>query len=53
MGTSDDAPDNDWIDAAEKALLVRLPADYKWFLNHYVGGDICGGRNIQYLLPSV
>lgn len=42
MGTSDDAPDSVWIDAAEKALTVALPADYKWFLNNYGGGDICG-----------
>ena len=52
MGTSDDAPDNDWIDAAEKALLVRLPADYKWFLNNYGGGDICGEEIYSiYCLP--
>ena len=52
MGTSDDAPDNDWIDAAEKALLVSLPADYKWFLNNYGGGDICGEEIYSiYCLP--
>ncbi|AXF77076.1 SMI1/KNR4 family protein [Erwinia tracheiphila] len=52
MGTSDDAPDSDWIDAAEKKLLVNFPADYKWFLNNYGGGDICGEEIYSiYCLP--
>lgn len=52
MGTSDDAPGNDWIDAAEKELLVSFPADYKWFLNNYGGGDICGEEIYSiYCLP--
>lgn len=52
MGTSDDAPGNDWIDAAEKALSVSFPADYKWFLNNYGGGDICGEEIYSiYCLP--
>ena len=42
MGTSEDSPGSDWIDAAEKALSVIFPASYKWFLNNYGGGDICG-----------
>ena len=52
MGTSDDTPGNDWIDAAEKVLLVNFPADYKWFLNNYGGGDICGEEIYSiYCLP--
>lgn len=52
MGTSDDAPGNDWIDAAEKALLVSFPTDYKWFLNNFGGGDICGEEIYSiYCLP--
>lgn len=52
MGTADDAPSNDWINAAEKALLVSFPADYKWFLNNYGGGDICGEEIYSiYCLP--
>lgn len=41
MGTTEDSPGSDWIDAAEKALSVTFPASYKWFLNNYGGGDIC------------
>lgn len=52
MGTADDAPGNDWINAAEKALLVSFAADYKWFLNNYGGGDICGEEIYSiYCLP--
>lgn len=52
MGTADDAPSNYWINAAEKALLVSFPADYKWFLNNYGGGDICGEEIYSiYCLP--
>lgn len=52
MGTADDAPSNDWINAAEKALLVSFPDDYKWFLNNYGGGDICGEEIFSiYCLP--
>lgn len=52
MGTADDAPSNDWINAAEKALLVSFPDDYKWFLNNYGGGDICGEEIYSiYCLP--
>lgn len=52
MGTSDNAPGNDWINAAEKALSVNFPADYKWFLNNYGGGDICGEEIYSiYCLP--
>lgn len=52
LGTSEDSPGSDWIDAAEKALSVTFPASYKWFLNNYGGGDICGEEiyNI-YCLP--
>lgn len=42
FGSSDDAPTAEWIQKAEKALGVRLPDDYKWFLNSYGGGDISG-----------
>ncbi|UNH44164.1 SMI1/KNR4 family protein (plasmid) [Moellerella wisconsensis] len=42
MGTSVDAPGQEWIESAEKALSVNFPDDYKWFLNNYGGGDICG-----------
>lgn len=52
MGTSEDSPGSDWIDAAEKALSVTLPAGYKWFLNNYGGGDICGEEIYSiYCLP--
>ena len=52
MGTADEAPSNDWINAAEKALLVSFPADYKWFLNNYGGGDIYGEEIYSiYCLP--
>lgn len=52
MGTADDAPSNDWINAAEKALLVSFPDDYKWFLKNYGGGDICGEEIYSiYCLP--
>ncbi|AXW98439.2 SMI1/KNR4 family protein [Cronobacter sakazakii] len=52
MGTSDDAPDNSWVEAAEKALSVNLPADYIWFLKNYGGGEICGEEIYSiYCLP--
>ncbi|MGJ7065952.1 SMI1/KNR4 family protein [Morganella morganii] len=52
MGTSVDAPGQEWIDAAEKALSVNFPDDYKWFLNNYGGGDICGEEIYSiYCLP--
>lgn len=52
MGTSEDSPGSDWIDAAEKALSVTFPASYKWFLNNYGGGDICGEEIYSiYCLP--
>ncbi|WP_419790282.1 SMI1/KNR4 family protein, partial [Pseudomonas marginalis] len=35
MGTSVDAPGQEWIESAEKALSVNFPDDYKWFLNNY------------------
>ena len=52
MGTSEDSPGSDWIDAAEIALSVTFPASYKWFLNNYGGGDICGEEIYSiYCLP--
>jgi hypothetical protein len=52
MGTSDDAPGDDWIDAAEKALTVNFPPEYKCFLSNYGGGDICGEEIYSiYCLP--
>lgn len=52
MGTTEDSPGSDWIDAAEKALSVTFPACYKWFLNNYGGGDICGEEIYSiYCLP--
>ena len=52
MGTSEDSPGSDWIDAAEKTLSVTFPASYKWFLNNYGGGDICGEEIYSiYCLP--
>lgn len=42
MGSSEDAPSLEWVDKAEKALKIKLPEDYKWFLNNFGGGDICG-----------
>lgn len=42
MGSAEDAPSTEWIEKAEKALSVQLPDDYKWFLNTFGGGDICG-----------
>lgn len=42
MGTSEDAPGEEWIDAAQKAMSVSLPEEYKWYLNNFGGGDICG-----------
>ncbi|EAC4734695.1 1,3-beta-glucan synthase regulator [Listeria monocytogenes] len=42
LGTSEDAPSTEWVNNAEKALSIKLPSDYKWFLETYGGGDICG-----------
>ncbi|EOU9522271.1 SMI1/KNR4 family protein [Cronobacter turicensis] len=52
MGTSDNAPDNNWVEAAEKALSVKLPSDYIWFLKSYGGGGVCGEEIYSiYCLP--
>ncbi|MDB6375267.1 SMI1/KNR4 family protein [Photorhabdus bodei] len=42
MGSAGDAPSPEWINKTEKALSLTLPDDYKWFLNNFGGGDICG-----------
>ncbi|KLU14849.1 MULTISPECIES: SMI1/KNR4 family protein [Xenorhabdus] len=42
MGSTDDAPSTEWIEKAESALSLVLPNDYKWFLENFGGGDICG-----------
>lgn len=42
FGSSDDSPGLEWIGKAEKELGIVLPDDYKWFLNEYGGGEICG-----------
>ncbi|MBG6242257.1 MAG: SMI1/KNR4 family protein [Candidatus Symbiopectobacterium sp. Dall1.0] len=42
MGTFEDAPGEEWIDAAQKVMSVSLPEEYKWYLNNFGGGDICG-----------
>ena len=42
LGSSDDSPGFEWLGKAEKELGIILPDDYKWFLNEYGGGEICG-----------
>ncbi len=42
FGSSDDSPSLEWLGKAEKELGIVLPDDYKWFLNEYGGGEICG-----------
>lgn len=41
MGTSEYSPEVT-DRCCRKALSVTFPASYKWFLNNYGGGDICG-----------
>lgn len=33
---------DEWIDAAEKRLNIKLPISYKWWLKNYNGGEIFG-----------
>ncbi|CCG88190.1 SMI1/KNR4 family protein [Erwinia piriflorinigrans] len=42
LGSSEDAPESQWIDKCEQALGVTLPEGYKWFLGEFGGGEICG-----------
>ena len=42
FGTNEDAPNPEWIGMAEERLGHQLPPSFKWFLNNYGGGEICG-----------
>ncbi|WP_375687743.1 MULTISPECIES: SMI1/KNR4 family protein [unclassified Bartonella] len=42
FGTAEDAPDDIWIEKAEKALGLQFTSSYKSFLKNYKGGDIGG-----------
>lgn len=36
-----DRTSRDWIKKAEEKLGFELPNSYKWWLEHYGGGDLC------------
>ena len=42
FGCSKNAVDSLWVDKAENTLGLKFTPSYRWFLNHYAGGEICG-----------
>ena len=37
-----DGVSREWIDKAEQRLGFKLPNSYKWWLENYGGGEVCG-----------
>ena len=42
FGSEEQAPSDEWISQAERALGCILPVSYRWFLENYGGGEIHG-----------
>ena len=42
FGDRDDGVSQDWIARAEHELGVLLPPSYRWWLQNYRGGEVCG-----------
>lgn len=42
FGSAEDAVSEEWIKKAEERLGLRFSRSYRWFLENYRGGEICG-----------
>lgn len=42
LGTEEDAPAESWLAKSEAKLGCTLPPSYRWFVDHYGGGEIAG-----------
>lgn len=42
FGATEDGASEEWLVKAEQRLQAKLPPSYRWFLENYGGGDICG-----------